>query len=78
MPTRSRRFAYLGPAGTFTELALRSLKESRDAELAACPTVTLALEEVRKGDAFGAVVPIENSVEGPCRSRSTNSPPVRR
>ena len=64
MPTRSRRFAYLGPAGTVTELALRSLKESRDAELAACPTVTLALEEVRKGDAFGAVVPIENSVEG--------------
>ncbi|NOY92938.1 MAG: prephenate dehydratase [Deltaproteobacteria bacterium] len=64
MPTTKRRFAYLGPAGTFTEQALRSLKESKDAEALACPTVTVALDEVRNGDALGAVVPIESSVEG--------------
>jgi len=62
--TPKKRFVYLGPAATFTEQALRSLKASQDAELAACPTVTVALDEVRSGNAFGAVVPIESSVEG--------------
>ncbi len=59
-----RRYAYLGPEGTFTEQALRSVPESEGAELAPCPTVTVALDEVRTGIAHAAVVPIENSVEG--------------
>ncbi len=59
-----RRYAFLGPEGTFTEQALRSLPESEGAELVPCPTVTVALDEVRTGVAYGAVVPIENSVEG--------------
>jgi prephenate dehydratase len=59
-----RRFSYLGPAGTFTEQALRSLPEAADAETAACATVTLALDDVREARSDGAVVPIENSVEG--------------
>lgn len=58
------RYAYLGPAGTFTEQALRSLPAAARAELQPCPTVTVALDAVRGGEADAAVVPIENSVEG--------------
>ena len=58
------RYAYLGPEGTFTEQALRSVSAARRAELQPCATVTLALDAVRGGEADGAVVPIENSVEG--------------
>ncbi len=58
------RYAYLGPAGTFTEQALRSLPAARHAELIACSSVSSALDSVRSGDADGAVVPLESSVEG--------------
>lgn len=58
------RYAYLGPEGTFTEQALRSLAAAAKADLQPCSTVTVALDAVRSGDADGAVVPIENSVEG--------------
>ena len=58
------RYAYLGPEGTFTEQALRSVPAASRAELQPCATVTLALDAVRGGEADGAVVPIENSVEG--------------
>ncbi|HET7387842.1 MAG TPA: prephenate dehydratase [Nocardioidaceae bacterium] len=58
------RYAYLGPEGTFTEQALRGLPAAAKAELQPCSTVTLALAAVRTGEADGAVVPIENSVEG--------------
>jgi prephenate dehydratase len=58
------RYAYLGPEGTFTEQALRSIPAAAHAELQPCPTVTVALDAVRNGEADGAVVPIENSVEG--------------
>ncbi|KRF12421.1 prephenate dehydratase [Nocardioides sp. Soil797] len=58
------RYAYLGPEGTFTEQAARSLPAADRAELMPCTTVTVALDAVRSGEAAGAVVPIENSVEG--------------
>jgi prephenate dehydratase len=58
------RYAYLGPEGTFTEQALRTLPAAAKADLIPCPTVTVALDAVRGGEADGAVVPIENSVEG--------------
>ena len=58
------RYAYLGPEGTFTEQALRTLPAAAKADLQPCTTVTLALDAVRNGEADGAVVPIENSVEG--------------
>ena len=58
------RYAFLGPEGTFTEQALRSLPAAAKADLLPCPTVTVALDAVRGGEADGAVVPIENSVEG--------------
>jgi prephenate dehydratase len=58
------RYAYLGPEGTFTEAALRTLPAATKAELQPYPTVGGALDAVRTGDADGALVPIENSVEG--------------
>ena len=57
-------YSYLGPEGTFTEQALRSLPGAAQARLQPCTTVTVALDAVRAGGADGAVVPIENSVEG--------------
>jgi prephenate dehydratase len=62
--TPPARYAYLGPEGTFTEQALRSLPVAAHAHLQPCATVTVALDAVREGEADGAVVPIENSVEG--------------
>ncbi|MGZ4428369.1 MAG: prephenate dehydratase [Nocardioidaceae bacterium] len=58
------RYAYLGPEGTFAEQALRQLPAAARADLQPCATVTIALDAVRAGVADGAVVPIENSVEG--------------
>jgi prephenate dehydratase len=58
------RYAYLGPKGTFAEAALRTLPAAGRAELLPMPSVAAALDAVRGGDADGAVVPIENSVEG--------------
>ena len=60
----SPRFGYLGPAGTFTEAALRTLPAATRADLTPYPSVVAALEAVRSGDADGAMVPFENSVEG--------------
>jgi prephenate dehydratase len=56
--------SYLGPAGTFTEQALLSLPEAAAAASVPRATVTVALDDVREGRSDGAVVPIENSVEG--------------
>jgi prephenate dehydratase len=58
------RYAYLGPSGTFTEAALRTLDNSEQAELVPCATIQAALETVRLGSADRAVVPIESSVDG--------------
>lgn len=52
---------YFGPAGTFTHQALRTIT---DEDAVAFPSVREALEAVRRGEISGAVVPIENSVEG--------------
>ena len=59
------RYAYLGPAGTFAEQALRSLPTVTAAtELLPCASVVTALEAVRDGGADSALVPFENSIEG--------------
>jgi prephenate dehydratase len=57
------RFAYLGPAGTFTEAALVDFMGSEDSS-ESFGNVTAVLDAVRNGQADAAVVPIENSVEG--------------
>lgn len=56
------KLAYLGPQGTFCEAALRLLEP--DAERLPCANVGAALDAARDGEADGAVVPLENSVEG--------------
>jgi prephenate dehydratase len=58
------RIGFLGPAGTFTELATRSLPEAATAELVPFHTVLGALDAVRTGDVDHAMVAFENSVEG--------------
>lgn len=56
--------AYLGPRGTFTEEALRSMPVSADADLRPLPSASSVLDAVREGDVDLALVAIENSVEG--------------
>jgi prephenate dehydratase len=62
------RYAYLGPAGTFTEAALLAclgeLGLAGSAELVPAVSVGGALESVRSGATAAAMVPLENSVEG--------------
>lgn len=57
------KYAYLGPVGTFTEAALKSITSSSDI-LTPFANVTAALDAVRSGEFAHALVPIENSVEG--------------
>ena len=54
--------AYLGPAGTFTEMAARQL--GSEVELDPVASVSDAIDRVLNGEADRAVVPIENSIEG--------------
>lgn len=56
--------AFLGPEGTFAHAALRALPVSQSATLQPMANVTLAIDAVRTGEAHGALVPLENSVEG--------------
>lgn len=58
------RYTYLGPEGTFTEAALRTLPEAATRELVPMVSVSAALDAVRAHEAEAALVPIENSVEG--------------
>ena len=60
------RVAYLGPAGTFTEDALRAAGGS-EADAVLTTTVSDAIEAVRDGRADRALVPFENSIEGSVR-----------
>jgi len=62
---RELRFAYLGPAGTFSEEAARSGPDAADAELVAMRGVRETVIAVADGSVDRAVVPIENSLEGP-------------
>ena len=62
-PTAAR-YGYFGPAGTFTEMALRRIPAAAAAEAVPLATVDAALAAVRDGSLAAAVVPIENSVEG--------------
>jgi prephenate dehydratase len=63
------RIAYLGPAGTFTEDALRDALGS-DEEFEPLRTATIhdAIVAVERGEADRALVPFENSIEGSVRT----------
>lgn len=61
----STRYGFLGPAGTFTEMALRqSAQLEQDGEIIPFVSVDAVLLALRAGDLDFAMVPIENSVEG--------------
>jgi prephenate dehydratase len=62
------RVAYLGPAGTFTEDALRAAAGERELEPLPRPSVYEAIMAVAAGEAERALVPFENSIEGSVRS----------
>jgi prephenate dehydratase len=57
------RVAYLGPAGTYSEEALRA-SAPRDVEEVPYPTIHEAVMAVEEGAVERAVVPIENALEG--------------
>ena len=57
------RYAFLGPAGTFSEEALYSLG-IEDLEPVECTSIPEVFEAVERGRADAGVVPIENSIEG--------------
>ena len=61
----SQTIGYLGPRGTFTEVALRAMPSVQGASARPLPSVDTVLDQVRSGELDGGVVPIENSLEGP-------------
>jgi prephenate dehydratase len=56
--------SFLGPAGTFTELALAQVKEAKNAKKISVNDVSEAIELVISGKAKRAIIPVENSIEG--------------
>lgn len=58
------KVAFLGPAGTFTEEALRA-SAAHEVDEVPLPTVRETVMAVQRGAVDRAVAPIENSLEGP-------------
>ena len=71
MPAKLRRMrvAYLGPAGTFSEDALRGRRRTAPSS-SRCPSATIydAITAVAERRADRALVPFENSIEGSVRA----------
>ncbi|MGO3252192.1 MAG: prephenate dehydratase [Microbacterium gubbeenense] len=59
-----RTYSYLGPAGTFTEAALAQVDEARGQVWKPVSNVAQALADVQSGESHGAMIAIENTVEG--------------
>ena len=62
------KVAYLGPAGTFSEDALRAAAGAVEIDALPSATVHDAIRAVAEGEAALALVPFENSIEGSVRS----------
>jgi chorismate mutase/prephenate dehydratase len=60
---RVMRVSYLGPAGTYSEQAVRTLFGHR-VEGLPCASLDEAVALAEKGDADAALLPVENSIEG--------------
>ncbi|WP_242355530.1 MULTISPECIES: prephenate dehydratase [Anaeromyxobacter] len=58
------RIAYLGPPGTFSEEAVSRCDLVRGGEAIPRPTFADAYHALRRGEVDGALLPIENSIEG--------------
>jgi len=64
LPAAPETYSYLGPAGTFTWLALRQVPEAEGAAWSSVNNVGEALDDVLSGRSVAAMIAIENSVEG--------------
>ncbi len=63
-PDATPVYSYLGPIGTFTWEALRQVPEAAGATWRSVSNVGEALDDVTTGRSVGAMIAIENSVEG--------------
>lgn len=63
-PTSAVTYSYLGPAGTFTWAALQQVPEAQGQTWRSVNNVGEALDDVVSGRSVGAMIAIENSVEG--------------
>jgi prephenate dehydratase len=63
-PDSIRSYCYLGPEGTFTELALAQINEAKSARKISVNHVAEAMELVISCKANRAIIPVENSIEG--------------
>lgn len=59
-----RQYSYLGPAGTFTEAALKQVREAAGQRWKPTANVSEALQDVISGVSEAAMIAIENSVDG--------------
>ncbi len=57
-------YSYLGPAGTFTEAALKQVPEASGKHWRSVNNVGEALSDVTRGRSIAAMIAIENSIEG--------------
>jgi prephenate dehydratase len=70
MPSASKKpnakysYAFLGPVGTFTEIALSQIKQAKGAKQVPVNHVAEAIELVLTRKVDRAVIPVENSIEG--------------
>ncbi|HLT67112.1 MAG TPA: prephenate dehydratase [Microbacterium sp.] len=62
--TNERTYSYLGPAGTFTEAALAQVPEAQGQTWRPVANVAQALADVMDGTSEGAILAIENTVDG--------------
>lgn len=60
----NEQYSYLGPAGTFTEAALKQVPEAQGKPWWPVANAVHAIADVHTGTSFAAMIPIENSVEG--------------
>ncbi len=68
-------FAYLGPAGTYSDEAARAFAARLDIdepELMECPSFSEVFDSVDRGKCTFGVVPTENSLEGPVTATLDN------
>ena len=61
---KKKVYAYLGPVGTFTELALAQVAAAKGQIWLPISNVQEAIDLVLSKQAFRAIVPVENSIEG--------------
>jgi prephenate dehydratase len=59
-----KTYSFLGPVGTFTELALAQVAEAKGANWRAVGHVQDVIDDVIAGRALRGIIPVENSVEG--------------